>query len=87
MGFALTSLTANGSIGHNPGGLLFIDAQAQATSNLHSCHTVVDTSLDLSKGYASLVMDSDLDAFSQYPSLGSVATPVDRLTAETSGVP
>jgi hypothetical protein len=32
-----------------------------------------------------LVVDSDLDAFSQYPSHGSLATPADRLIAETRG--
>ena len=38
-------------------------------------------------GHASgrLVVDSDLDAFSQYPSHGSFATPVARLIAETRG--
>ena len=33
-----------------------------------------------------LVKDSDLEASSQYPSLGSFATPVSRLIAETRGV-
>lgn len=33
-----------------------------------------------------LVTDSDLDAFSQYPSHGSFATPATRLIAETRGV-
>jgi len=39
------------------------------------------------EGYASgrLVMDSGLDAFSQYPSHGSFATPATRLIAETRG--
>ena len=32
-----------------------------------------------------LVLDSGLDAFSQYPSHGSLATPVIRLIAETRG--
>ena len=32
-----------------------------------------------------LVVDSDLDAFSQYPSLDSIATPVYRLIADTRG--
>ena len=39
------------------------------------------------KGYAvRLVTDSGLDAFSQYPSLGSLAAPATRLTAETRAV-
>ena len=39
------------------------------------------------KGYAKLrATDSDLDAFSQYPSHGSLAAPVAQLTAETRGV-
>ena len=33
-----------------------------------------------------LVLDSDLDAFSQYPSLGSFATPAAQLIAETREV-
>jgi len=32
-----------------------------------------------------LVVDSDLDAFSQYPSHDSIATPVYRLIADTRG--
>lgn len=39
-----------------------------------------------SRGMPGLVMDSDLDAFSQYPSHGSFATPASRLIAETRGV-
>jgi len=43
--------------------------------------------LAFAKGYAKLrATDSGLDAFSQYPSHGSLAAPVAQLTAETRGV-
>ena len=56
------------------------------SSPLHSPVTFGSLQLSFAVGCArGLVMDSDLDAFSQYPSHDSIATPVARLIAETSG--